>query len=221
MSPSGPTGPATLPRRDPEARARLLQSARRGAPLVLARDRVLAVPGVLGALLPGGAVQRGTVVTISGPVGSGVASAAFGLAAAATGAGEWASAIDLEGTLGGLAAAEAGVDLDRFAVVRAVPRDRWVTVVAALLDGISVVLADLPRGIRLGDARRLAARARERAAVLTLLCPDPRAWPAEASLRVQAAGGPWSGIADAGALTGRRAEVQIEGRGVPRTRLTA
>ncbi len=63
------------------------------------------------------------------------------------------------------------MELSRFAVVRDVPGDRWATVVAALLDGVSLVVADVPRGLRAGDARRLVARARERSTVLVMVVP--------------------------------------------------
>lgn len=215
----------TLPRRDPQARERLRDAARRGAPLVLARDRVLAVPDPLGAHLPGGALARGAVVTITGRRGAGVVSTALVLAAAATKAGEWSAAVDPDGTWGGLAAVEAGVDPARFAVVRGgaegVPAAQWATVVAALLDGVSVVVAELPghARIRTGDARRLAARARERGAVLALLVADRRAWPAETTLRVQVDGGGWS-IGPRGALRPRAVALSVEGRGIRPRRAT-
>ena len=179
---------------------------------MLARDRSIVVPGPLGTALP--AVQRGTVVAVGGAIGSGVTSTVLGLAAAATAAGEWAAMVDGSGSLGGLAAAAAGVDLARFAVVRNVARDRWPTVVAALLDGVSVVIAELPRGLRLGDARRLVARTRERAAVLVALAPEARAWPAEASWRLDARGGEWSGLgAGDGVLADRVPTWEVSGRG--------
>ena len=216
LPPSIPGSPAVLPRRDPLARAHLDEVAGRGAPVVLARERVLPVPGPLGMLLPGGALQRGTVATIGGEPGAGATSLAFGLAAAATAAGEWAAAVDLPGTLGGLAAAECGVDLSRFAVVRGVPNDRWATVVAALLDGVSLVMADVPRGLRAGDARRLVARARERSTVLVMVVPSARAWPADAPLRLWAEGGPWPGLElGRGVLAARPLRLRIEGRGIP------
>jgi hypothetical protein len=141
---------------------------------------------------------------------------AFGLAAAATAAGEWAAAVDLPGTLGGLAAAECGVELSRFAVVRGVPNDRWATVVAALLDGVSLVMADVPRGLRAGDARRLVARARERSTVLVMVVPSARAWPADAPLRLWAEGGTWPGLERGrGVLAPRPLRLRIEGRGIP------
>jgi hypothetical protein len=206
---------SSLPRRDAVARAHLDDVSRRGAPVVLARERVLSIPGPLGALFPGGALQRGTVTTVGGETGAGVTSLAFGLAAAATAAGEWAAAVDLPGTLGGLAAAEAGVDLSRFAVVREVTRERWATVVAALLDGVSLVMADVPRGLRAGDAHRLVARARERSTVLVMIESAARAWPADAALRLRAVGGPWPGLdAGRGVLVSRSLQLQVEGRGL-------
>ena len=218
-----PTPPAltTLPRRDPVARAHLEEVGRRGSPLVLARDRVLPVPGPLGAVVPGGALPRGAVVTVSGAPGAGATSLALGLAAAATAAGEWAVALDRAGTLGGLAAREAGIDLSRFAVVREVPNARWATVMAALLDGGSLVMADVPPGVRAGDARRLVARARERSTVLVMLSvpvtasASAPAWPADTALRLHAEGGAWPGLrAGQGVLARRAARVRVDGRGV-------
>ncbi len=201
-----------VPRRDAAARAHLAAVGAARAPTMLARDRGLIVPGPLAGAVP--SVQRGTVIAAGGAAGSGLTSAVLGIAAAATAAGEWAAMVDDSGTLGGLAAAEAGVDLARFAVVRAVPRDRWATVVAALLDGVSVVLAEVPRAVRASDARRLAARARERGAVLVAFAPDARAWPVEAAVRLRTQGGAWSGIgAGDGVLTARAPVVEVTTRG--------
>jgi hypothetical protein len=201
---------AALPLRDEWSRELLDRTGRRAQPVVLAGERVLAVPEPLVGLLPGGAIQRGTVVTVDGDPGGGATSIAFQLAAAATAAGEWAAAVELDASLGGLAAGEAGVALDRFAVVRRVPRARWAAVVAALLDGISVVLAEVPAFARVGDARRLQARARERGAVLVAMGP----WPAEAALRLRADGSSWRGLGDgAGALAERDQRVHVESRG--------
>ena len=130
-------------------------------------------------------------------------------AAAATAVGEWAAVVDPDGTFGGRAAADAGVALERCAVVRRVPADRWSTVVAALLDGVAVVIAAVPPYVRTGDARRLTARARERAAVLVAL----GGWPAEASVRLHVRAGVWHGLdAGSGLLATRDLEVRIEGR---------
>ncbi|HKY77491.1 MAG TPA: hypothetical protein VJS45_15190, partial [Acidimicrobiia bacterium] len=99
-------------------------------PVVLAGERRLAVPGPLGELLPGGGLQRGSVVRVEGAAGSGAMSLVLSFLAAATAAGEWAAVVDGDGVLGGLAATEAGVALDRLAVVRAVPAGLYARVVA-------------------------------------------------------------------------------------------
>jgi hypothetical protein len=206
--------PRRLPRRDEQARAQLDEVARSARPLVLARDRSVALGGALADLVPDGTVVRGSVVRMVGDAGAGATTIAFELAAAFTALGEWAAAVDLDGTLGPFAASEAGVALERFAVVRRVPPARWATVVAALLDGMSLVLAEVPRGVRVGDARRLEARAREREAVLVVAEPRGALWPASAACVVHAVASAWDGLEPgAGLLTGRRLRVQVEGRG--------
>lgn len=212
-----PTG-AGPPRRDAAARAAaraaLAEIGRRVRPVHAAHERLVVVPGSLGARLPQRGVRRGSVVAVTGEPGAGATTVALTLAAAVTARGEWAAAVDLGGTLGALAAAEAGVALERFAVVRPPGgarglADRWAAVVAALLDGVGLVIAELPRSVRTADARRLAARARERAAILVPLARDD-AWPAEAALRLHAPGGPWR--IDAGLLAERTVPVVADGR---------
>ena len=213
-------GPATLPRRDDEARERLEQVGSRARPLVLARERSIELGGELRHLVPGGAVARGSVLRVTGSVperrtgATGATTVGFTLAAAVTAVGEWAAAVDLDGSLGALAASEAGVALERFAVVRRVPPARWATVVGALLDGVSLVLAEVPRGLGLGDARRLVARARERETVLVVReRAGAGVWPANVALTVRASGGSWSDLALAGHLTERTVAIQVDGRG--------
>ncbi len=206
--------PDKQPRRDGEARAHLDDVARAARPLVLARDRSVALGGTLAELVPDGAVVRGSVLRVSGAPGAGSTTVAFELAAAFTALGEWAAAVDLDGTLGPLAAGEAGAALERFAVVRRVPPARWATVVAALLEGVSLVIAEVPRGVGMGDARRLVARARERESVLVVAETRGVVWPAGAAFAVHAAGSVWDGVGrDAGLLAGRRLQVVVEGRG--------
>ena len=182
-------------------------------PVVLAGERRLVVPGPLGEILPNGGLQRGSVVRVDGAPGSGATSLLLSLLAAATAAGEWAGVVDGDGVLGGLAAAEAGVALDRLAVVRSVPAALYARVLATLLDGVTVVGATIPRGFRLGDARRLEARARERAAVLVAA----GSWPGEAALRLRAEHSAWSGLGRGEGLLGQRVlRVAVTGRGAAR-----
>jgi len=199
-----------IPSRDVEARARLHAVAARAQPFVAAGDRRLLVTGPVGGLLPAGGVQRGSTVAVDGCPGSGSTTVAFALAAAATAAGEWAAVVDPDGTLGARAAAEAGVMLERLAVVRRVPPDRWGAVVAALLDGIAVVVAAVPPHVRLGDARRLVARARERSAVLVAF----GSWPVEAAVRVHTGPSQWRGLGPGtGLLEARELHVRVDAKG--------
>jgi cell division inhibitor SulA len=210
---------AVLPLRDREARRRLEHIARDACPTVLAGTRRLPVAEPLGALLPDGGLRRGSVVTLAGAAGT--SSVLLPLLAAATTTGEWAAVVEPGVTLGGAAVAEAGVGLERCVFVRAVPANRWAVVVAALLEGTAVVAAWVPAGVRLGDARRLAARARERGAVLVAMesVPGARpvAWPAEAALRLHVQPGRWRGLARGnGLLSERELHVRVEGRGAAR-----
>jgi hypothetical protein len=185
-------------------------AAARAAPAVLARDRLLVVGGDVGARLPAGSVQRGSTVVVDGPPGAGSTTIACALAAAATSTGEWAAVVDPHGTFGARAAHDAGVALERCAVVRRVPPDRWATVVAALLEGVALVIAVTPPSLRAGDVRRLVARARERASVLVACGP----WPGEAAVRLHACGGAWRGLReDDGLLAERALHVQVEAKG--------
>ena len=216
MVPTSPDLPPNLPRRDEEARARLRAVAAQARPFVAAGDRRLAVTGELGSLLPAGGLQRGSTVAVAGPPGSGATTVAMTLAAAATAAGEWAAVVDPTGTLGARAAGAAGVELERLAVVRCMPPDRWAAVVAALLDGITVVVAAVPPHLRLGDARRLVARARERRAVLVAF----GAWPVEAAVRVHTGRCTWNGLgAGTGLLDARELHIEVEGKGRPREKV--
>ena len=201
------TGPALRSARRPGLTAEISARVR---PVVLAGERRLAVPGPLGEILPGGGLQRGSVVRVEGAPGSGATSLLLSLLAAGTAAGEWAAVVDGDGVLGGLAAAEAGVALERLAVVRAVPPALYGRVVATLLDGVTVVAAVVPRGFRPADARRLEARARERAAVLVAA----GAWPGEAALRLRAEHVAWRGLGRGeGLLAERVLRVAVSGRG--------
>ena len=213
------SGVRVLPLRDRESRRQLERIARDARPTALAAARKLAVAEPIGALLPDGGIRRGSVVTLAGPTGT--TSVLLRLVAAATAAGEWAGVVEPDGSLGGTAAAEAGVALDRCAIVRPVPAARWAAVVAALLDGTALVAAWVPPGVRVGDARRLAARARERGSVLVAVesVPGVRTapWPAEAALRLTVQSAPWPGLARGDGLLGaRELQLRVAGRGAAR-----
>jgi hypothetical protein len=194
--------------------------AARSRPVAMAGTRTLAVRGALGGLFPEGGIQRGSTVTVGpvGPVGPvagspGGISLALALVAAATAGGGWAAAVGLP-SLGLVAAGELGVGLERLALVP-VPGERWPVVVAALLDGVDLLLLGVPPGrVRAADARRLAARARERGTVLVVSeSGSPGGWPESPDLRLQVTASTWSGLgAGHGRLHARRVEVAVTGR---------
>lgn len=188
-------------------------------PVVLAGEQLLPVLEPLQALLPGQGLRRGSTVSVEG--GPGATSLALALGVAASAAGSWVAGVGLP-SLGLLAAAELGVPLERVIVVSAPPPPSWATVVAALLDAVDLVWAGLPRRTAAGDARRLAARARERGSVLVPLRDLGREgpgraapWPCPAEVRLTVASSSWTGPAGGGAgrLEARRVEVVAGGRG--------
>ena len=85
----------------------------------------------------------------------------------------------------------------------------WV--VAALLEAFDVVLAWPPVPFVRADARRLAARGRERGS--TLVVAGSR-WPESADLRLDVVRAAWQGVGRGhGRLEGRQLEVAAVGRG--------
>ncbi|MGQ0574918.1 MAG: hypothetical protein ACT4RN_12035 [Pseudonocardia sp.] len=170
---------------------------------------VLAVVEPLAGLFPGRGLRRGATVAV--PDGPAATSLLLILLAQASGAGAWIGVVGRP-ELGLVAAAEAGLRLERVALVPR-PGADLVAVTAALLDGLDVVVvAGAQRaGVRAADRQRLAARARQRGAVLVPL----GSWPgADAELACTSVH--WEGLgAGAGRLRSRRASVRLRGRGLP------
>jgi hypothetical protein len=172
----------------------------------MAGERVLPVLPALESLLPERGLRRGSTVAVTGST-----SLALALVAAASQEGSWCAAVTGQSrlSLGLLAAAELGIDLDRFPLVcggGGFPR-----VVAALLDGVDVVLAWPPADLRAAEARRLVSRGRERGATLVVVGGH---WPETADLRLAAVGASWSGVGRGhGRLDARLLDVTTGGRG--------
>ena len=173
-----------------------------------ADGRVLPVGAPLATLLPGGGLRRGTTVAVAGTVGA--TSLVLALLAEASAGGAWAGVIGRP-DLGLVAAAEAGVALERLALVP-YPGADLVAVTAALLDGLDLVVV-AGRVLHGSDRARLAARARQRGAVLLPLGP----WPG-ADVELTCEQGRWRGVGtgsgDVGRLRTRRVCVRLRGRGV-------
>jgi hypothetical protein len=133
------------------------------------------------------------------------------LVSAATQSGAWCAAVGLP-SLGLLAADQLGVDLAHLALVPA-PGEQWPTVTAALLEGMELVLLRPPGRVRIADARRLAARARERGAVMLVMEQPGRTWPEGTDVRLSVAATWWEGLrAGHGHLQARRVDVVAGGR---------
>lgn len=186
--------------------------AQSGVPRAVLAQTVMprAVPSRSTAFSPFGRLRPGQ------PSGTGMAgSAAAGggtslllaLLSAASRAGSWCAVVGVP-TLGALAAAESGVALERLALVPH-PGPEWPTVVAALIDGVDVVVVAVPGPIAPTIASRLVARARQRGCVLMPFGP----W-AGADVSLQVTRGVWEGLGDGhGRLRRREVTVTARGRG--------
>lgn len=177
---------------------------------MLAGELLLPVHRDLAALLPGNGLRRGSVVGVLGAIDSaGATSLLLSLVSAASAEGSWVGFVGLA-DVGWVAAAEAGLDLERVAVV-AKPGGQWPMVAAALLDAIDiVVLRPSTARVRHADATRLAARARERGSVL-VIAGD--AWPDAPDVRLSPRASNWRGLGlGHGVLTERALDVVVDGR---------
>jgi hypothetical protein len=139
-------------------------------------------------------VQRSTMLTLA-------------LLAGASRAGSWCGIVGMPG-FGAEAAAGLGIDLTRIILVPA-PGRLWLTVVATLVDVLDVVVVRPPARPYDAEAQRLAARIRERGAVLLAQRPD---WPG-CELRLAITTSTWHGLgAGHGHLTSREVTVEATGR---------
>ncbi|MEB3368871.1 hypothetical protein [Saccharopolyspora mangrovi] len=164
--------------------------------------RVLPTRAELAAVLPWPGLRRGSTVAVHGSV-----SLLFALLSEATAKGSWATMVGLPG-INLVAAAEAGVSLERLAVVPQ-PGSDPAGVIAALLDGVDLVVVGGTGQVLDADARRLSARARNRGSVLL---PFGR-WPG-AEVQLRCSGARWRGLGHGhGHLRERDVSVHAEGRG--------
>jgi hypothetical protein len=184
-------------------------------PTALAHERVLPVLPPFEQLVPWGGLKRGATISVSGR--GGAVSLALALVAGASAAGSWSAGVGLP-SLGLGAVASLGVAFDRFVVVEVDADDpaRWPTVVADLVEAFDVVVGRSPRRIRPGDARRLAARVRERGAVMVQVEPGPEGFEQhglESDLRLAVSRVSWHGLGEGhGSLRARRVTVETSGR---------
>jgi hypothetical protein len=181
----------------------------------------LPAPDGLSELLPDG-LRRGSTIAVTSSV-----SLLLALLGGPSRHGAWTAMVGMP-AISAEAATEAGIDLDRLAIISAPEPgwtgSSWTTAVGALLDAVDVVvarpgIANLGKGnfarggVADGDARRLTARARSKDAVLVLFGQQAESWPA-VEMKLSARHGAWTGIGDGyGRLTRRRLLVSATGKG--------
>jgi hypothetical protein len=171
--------------------------------------RTLPVLPELTALLPGRGLRRGSTVAVAAgaPTPSGGTSLVLALLAEASRSGSWCAVVGVP-ALGLVAAADTGIAVERLALVPN-PGPEWATVVAALIDGVDVVVTAIPAAVTASVASRLAARARQRGSVLV---PYGR-WDG-ADLTLQVVRGMWEGLGQGrGRLRRRELTILARGRG--------
>ena len=155
----------------------------------------LPVPDELLPLLPAG-LRRGITVQVDGST-----SVLLALLSEASRAGSWAAVVGAP-SIGLLAVAQAGIDLSRLVLVPA-PGAQAAPALAALLDGMDIVVVGPEVSLLRADRRRLVARARERASVIVSLRPWEGAHMTLAAERTR-----WSGLgAGSGRLSSRELTV--------------
>ncbi|HTP15870.1 MAG TPA: hypothetical protein VMK13_08545 [Streptosporangiaceae bacterium] len=171
------------------------------APVLPGKD-ILPVLPALRELLPGGGLQRGSVVA------AGCWSLlCLALAAGASADGAWCAVAGLP-ELGVRAAADVGLDPDRLLLI-ADPGTGWPQVAASLLDGFEIVLLRPPQRPSAQLRRKIEAAIRRYGSVL-VVAGD---WDGAAA-RLRIARQEWTGIGDGhGRLRARRVEVVADGRG--------
>lgn len=203
----------------------LKQMVERVRPVSLASEQLLPLAPVLANMF-GSGLRRGSTVLLKG--GSGATSLALATCAAATANGLWLGCLNAQ-SLGWAAAHELGVDLNNVVTVTVPGRD-LVAACGAMVDVFDMVLFDTARGVSVGEARKLAARARERGCVL-LLTDDRRrsiragstatgssrgdsaGWPEPTDVVIDVAETSWAGLGSGhGRLREGHMQVDVTGR---------
>ncbi len=212
--------PTTGPTTGPVARPVAGQLARTAAGILDDGNRFLPLPAQLATLLPQGGIRRGGTLRITPSPGA--TSLLMYLLAEPVRAGSWAAVVNIP-DFGAEAAAELGVPLNRLAFVPT-PGDQWLEVTATLLDNLDLVAIRPPSRCRGVDARRLAARTRQRNSVLIISSlPDVTRsnWPEPADVDLSTTASEWKGLqAGHGRLRYRELTITASGRRLPGRRQT-
>ena len=162
---------------------------------------------VLAALLPDGGLKPGAAYSLTG-----AGALLLALLAEPSREGHWCGVVGMR-DFGAEAAALAGVELDRLALIPD-PAEQWLAIAAALVEAVPIVAVRPVGRVSEGDAAKLMSRLRDREAVLLVDGPWPRA---EAQLSVSELR--WSGVgAGYGYLASREVTVTVNSRRNPLSR---
>lgn len=181
-------------------RVEQLQGRRLDAP-------VLPVHPALATLLPGGGLRPGAAYSLPRST-----SLLLALLAQPSQSGSWCGVVGMP-RLGAEAAEALGVDLSRLVLIPE-PGARWLAVAATVAEVLPVVAVRPAGRVADGEVSRLAARLRDRGAVLLVQGPWPQA---EAVLEIDEPA--WTGVGRGhGYLSGREATLTASSRRWPRPR---
>jgi hypothetical protein len=165
---------------------------------------VLPALPALASLLPGGGLRAGAAYSIAAS-----SSLLAALLAAPSQAGSWCGVVGMP-QFGAEAAEGLGVDLSRLVLIPE-PGARWLAVTATIAEVLPVVAVRPAGRASDGDVSRLAARLRDRGAVLLVQGP----W-AQAEAAIGLADPDWTGLGDGhGYLSGRELTVTVTSRRSP------
>ncbi|GAA1601920.1 hypothetical protein [Kribbella karoonensis] len=164
-------------------------------------ERELPTHPAVRELLAGAGLRGGSAYSVRGS-----AALVMALMAGPSADGAWCGVVGVP-SFGAEAARGLGVDLERLVLVPD-PGREWLSVVAALVDALTVVVVRPPGEVTSGEASRLAARLRTRGAMLIAY----GSWPgSEARFEIETS--TWTGLGEGeGLLTARRATVAVTGR---------
>ncbi|WP_374312892.1 hypothetical protein [Microbacterium sp.] len=168
---------------------------------------VLPVHPALATLLPGGGLRPGAAYSLPRST-----SLMLALMSQPSQSGSWCGVVGMP-RLGAEAAERLGVDLSRLVLIPD-PGARWLTVTATIAEVLPVVAVRPSGRAPDGEIARLAARLRDRGAVLLVQGPWPQA---EAVLELDSP--EWTGLGRGhGYLSGREVTVTASSRRWPRPR---
>lgn len=159
------------------------------------------------------AARPGRVIALEGPTGLGLTRLGLGLLATIAERLPVA-VVDVRGWICPLAAWELGIPPERLVTIRCTDPIKWPKALAALLEGIGGVYAEVPTGVPDQVLRRLSALARSRSSALVLR-PLKGTLPAGISfLRLRPAGVVWDGPHEGhGRLRIRKIALEASGKG--------